>query len=80
MADMVNNPEHYNLPGGGKTIDFIDAALGDNVEFYYQGNILKYVCRYRKKGGVESLEKARWYLDRFILHLKARDVEAVDND
>ena len=36
------------------------------AENYYQGNILKYVCRYREKGGAESLKKARWYLDRLI--------------
>jgi hypothetical protein len=65
-ADNVNHPAHYKLPGGGETIDFIDAACGGGAEYYYQGNILKYVCRYREKGGAESLKKARWYLDRLI--------------
>jgi hypothetical protein len=65
-VDNVNHPAHYQLPGGGETIDFIDAACGSGAEYYYQGNILKYVCRYREKGGAESLKKARWYLDRLI--------------
>jgi hypothetical protein len=65
-VDNVNHPAHYRLPGGGETIDFIDAACGSGAEYYYQGNILKYVCRYREKGGAESLKKARWYLDRLI--------------
>ena len=66
MTDNVNHPAHYKLPGGGEAIDFIDAACGEGAEYYYHGNILKYVCRYREKGGAESLKKARWYLDRLI--------------
>jgi len=31
-----------------------------------QGNIIKYVWRYRYKNGVEDLEKAQWYLNRLI--------------
>ena len=78
-ADNVNHPAHYQLPGGGETIDFIDAACGEGSEYYYQGNILKYVCRYREKGGAESLKKARWYLDRLInLQEKCEELEAVD--
>ena len=33
---------------------------------YHIGNVIKYVARWEKKGGIEDLEKARWYLDRFI--------------
>ena len=65
-VDNVNHPAHYKLPGGGETIDFIESVCGDGVDEYYRGNILKYVCRYKEKGGAESLKKARWYLDRLI--------------
>jgi hypothetical protein len=33
---------------------------------YLEGNIVKYVSRYKKKGGVEDLRKARHYLDKLI--------------
>lgn len=33
---------------------------------YRLGNVLKYLWRHAAKGGVESLKKARWYLDREI--------------
>lgn len=33
---------------------------------YFQGNITKYVMRWRAKGGVEDLKKARHYLDKYI--------------
>tara|TARA_R110000868_G_scaffold53290_1_gene167441 strand:+ start:920 stop:1129 length:210 start_codon:yes stop_codon:yes gene_type:complete len=33
---------------------------------YFEGNIVKYVSRWRDKGGVQDLLKARHYLDKFI--------------
>lgn len=30
------------------------------------GNVLKYVCRFKDKNGVEDLRKARHYLDKLI--------------
>ena len=30
------------------------------------GNIIKYVCRYKDKNGVEDLKKARHYIDMLI--------------
>lgn len=43
-------------------IDFITAnGLG-----YIEGNIIKYVCRYKSKNGVEDLKKAQHYLQMLI--------------
>lgn len=42
--------------------DYI-AANGLN---FFEGNIVKYVTRWRQKGGVEDLRKARHYLDKLI--------------
>lgn len=33
---------------------------------YLEGNIIKYVSRYKKKNGIEDLKKARHYLDKLI--------------
>jgi hypothetical protein len=33
---------------------------------YFEGNITKYVFRWRCKGGVQDLRKARHYLDKLI--------------
>lgn len=33
---------------------------------YMEGNVIKYVSRWRRKGGVEDLKKARHYLDLLI--------------
>lgn len=43
----------------------IDFVLGNKLGFC-EGNIVKYVCRHKKKGGLEDLLKARHYLDLLI--------------
>ena len=43
-------------------IDFITA----NELGYMEGNIIKYVCRYKSKNGVEDLKKAQHYLQMLI--------------
>ena len=63
--DMVNSPPHYNQKGT-ECIDAIEAATDDGFQYYLQGNILKYIWRYRYKGGKEDLEKAQWYLTKLI--------------
>ena len=63
--DMVNSPAHYNK-SGIETIDMIESVTSDGFQAYLQGNILKYLCRYKYKNGVEDLEKAKWYLNRLI--------------
>lgn len=67
--DMVNSPPHYNQTGI-ECIDAIEAATGDGYEYYLQGNIMKYVWRYRYKNGTEDLKKARWYLDKLITEVE----------
>jgi hypothetical protein len=33
---------------------------------FLEGNVVKYVTRYKMKNGLEDLEKAQWYLTRLI--------------
>jgi hypothetical protein len=37
-----------------------------NALGYFEGNVIKYVSRWRKKGGVADLEKAKHYIDLLI--------------
>ena len=67
--DMVNNPPHYNK-SGIETIDAIKAMTDDGYEYSLQGNIMKYLWRYRYKNGVEDLKKAQWYLNELIEELE----------
>ena len=71
-ADMVNRPPHYNQ-SGIECIDAIAAATDEGYEYYLQGNIIKYLWRYRYKNGVQDLQKASWYLDQLIKRLGDND-------
>jgi len=65
VNDMVNHPPHYNQRNI-ECIDAIEAATDLGFEYYLQGNIIKYMWRYKYKNGVEDLKKAKWYLDKLI--------------
>jgi len=65
VDDMVNHPPHYNQKGI-ECIDAIEAATDTGFEYYLQGNIMKYIWRYRYKDGIQDLEKASWYLNKLI--------------
>ena len=66
MTDMVNNPPHYTA-GSVECIDAIKASLTpQQYAGYLRGNVIKYLWRYDRKGGVEDLRKARTYLEWLI--------------
>jgi len=65
-TDDVDSPSHYNQ-SGIECIDAIRAALGpEGFKYYCQGNIIKYIWRYRYKNGVQDLKKDEWYLRELI--------------
>lgn len=66
MTDMVNHPAHYT--GSIECIDAIEAATSElsGIEAVCVANVLKYVWRFKRKNGLQDLEKARWYLNRLI--------------
>ena len=64
--DAVQHPSHYTH-GGIECIDAIRASMTDDGFCdYCKGNIIKYIWRWRDKGGVEDLRKASVYLDWLI--------------
>jgi hypothetical protein len=63
--DMVNHPPHYNQKSV-ECIDAIESATDNGFEYYLQGNIIKYLWRYRYKNGLQDLKKASSSLNRLI--------------
>lgn len=62
----VEHPSHYNQ-SGIEAIDAIRASLGsDGFQSYCNGNVLKYLWRWRYKNGLEDLKKAQVYLTWMI--------------
>ncbi len=53
--------DHYKK----RKIQPIDYILANKLSFC-EGNVVKYVTRWRDKGGLEDLKKARQYLDFLI--------------
>lgn len=55
------HPDHYK----GYAFDVIDIANEYKLDFL-EGNVLKYLLRWRRKNGLEDLKKAQTYLNLLI--------------
>lgn len=55
-----SQPDHYKLP-----IQPLEYIVANNLDFL-EGNIIKYVSRYKAKNGVDDLRKALDYLQHLI--------------
>tara|TARA_B100000902_G_scaffold390992_1_gene440908 strand:+ start:1303 stop:1596 length:294 start_codon:yes stop_codon:yes gene_type:complete len=61
-ANIVDHPEHYNF-GELEVIDIIEDWKLD----FHCGNAIKYIGRHKHKGNpVGDIEKAIWYLQRYL--------------
>ena len=68
MTKIVNGSNDIQWGGNhykDKPIQVWDFIAANNLD-YFQGNVVKYVSRYRDKGGLEDLKKARHYIDKII--------------
>ena len=70
--DMVNHPKHYKAKNGMEVIDVIEAFTANlkGYEAIYTGKVIKYICRWKEKNGLEDLKKAQWYLNRLIKNIE----------
>lgn len=57
----ATDPQHYNQ----YSIQPLDYIMANHFDFC-EGNIIKYVSRYKQKNGLEDLLKAKVYLQRLI--------------
>jgi hypothetical protein len=64
--DVVNSPAHYTN-SKIEAIDYLADTLGEGFSYFLEGNVKKYMHRWRYKNGIEDLKKAQWYLDRLVL-------------
>ena len=61
--ESVEHPKHYG--GEGNIYEAIKIIEAYEMDFT-EGNVLKYLLRYKDKNGIEDLWKAHWYLTRLI--------------
>lgn len=66
--------DHY---GPGDKVQAIDLILDGSIGFC-EGSAIKYLCRWRKKGGVQDLQKAIHYIEMLIEHEEKNNNELRD--
>lgn len=64
---QVDGSHYKDMPI--QPVEYIHA----NAMGYLEGNVVKYISRWRKKGGMADLEKARHYID-LLIQLESRRV------
>ena len=62
-GDRIYRPSHYTK---WKAMEPITFMILNNVPFA-EGNVIKYVLRWRDKNGIEDLKKAMRYLEMMIM-------------
>lgn len=77
MEDLINHPSHYMTASGLETIDVIEAFTDGlvGIEAVDTANVIKYICRWSKKNGLQDLKKAEWYLNHLIKHIETEEEE-----
>lgn len=79
-AIFVNHPPHYTQ-GGIECIDALSAATEGltGIEAVCTANAIKYLWRWKRKSGLQDLEKAKWYINHLEQHIKKKQ-DAVKDD
>ena len=66
MADMINEPPHYST-GKFECIEVMQEAIGtEAVKDFCICNAFKYLYRHKRKNGKEDIQKAVWYLNKYL--------------
>lgn len=70
-SHKVDHPSHYNQDDEVECIAAIKAATKglEGYEAFCTGNAIKYLWRWKRKGGKEDLEKVIWYVQYLLDHL-----------
>lgn len=73
--EQLENTDRYKTNSGKQLFDVMkdDIMTPDEYRGFLKGNALKYIHRYRHKGGIKSLEKAIVNLQELIKFEKERN-------
>ena len=72
--DNIKNPPHY----ANNKIEPIDYIIANGLT-YCEGNVVKYITRWRHKNGIQDLKKAKQYID-FIIDKEAKPTVTESKD
>ena len=76
-----NTPKYYKLSDGSDSMDALAKILGpEEFKGFLRGNALKYMIRYKQKGGIKDLKKAMDYINRLIAIVEEKPSEKKKTD
>ena len=71
-----NTPKHYVLSDGSDSMGALAKILGpEEFKGFLRGNAIKYLIRYKQKGGIGDLKKAMDYIKRLLAVEEAEEKE-----
>ena len=76
---MVSHPSHYQSNTGLEVINVVEAFTDglQGIEAVDTANIIKYICRWKKKNGLQDLRKAMWYLQHLMNFVEENQTPSV---
>ena len=64
--DVVNHPSHYET-GKFECIEVMEEIYGrEDVKAFCRCNAFKYLYRCKHKNGNQDIDKARWYINKYL--------------
>lgn len=79
IIDNVNHPKHYEGSTSFECIETMLLIFGPEYTLAFCVlNAYKYMWRYEIKNGLEDLDKAQWYIDKFYNISEEYDCISVD--
>lgn len=60
LETQVGGSHYKDMP-----IQVVEFCMANKIP-YMEGNVIKYVCRWRNKNGIDDLRKAKHYLELLI--------------
>ena len=68
--DIINKPKHYTQ-AGIEAIDYLKMTMPNEAfKGFLEGNVKKYMHRFRFKNGIEDLKKENRYLKKLIKEIE----------
>lgn len=61
----ANDTQHGGTHYKDKPVQPWDFIAANGIG-YFEGNAIKYLCRWKEKGGIEDLRKAKHYIEKLI--------------
>lgn len=69
VSDLIDNQAHYKNQGIEPIVLMRENFSKEEFTGFLQGNVIKYMLRYKDKNGLEDLKKAKTYLTWLIKEL-----------